>query len=301
MSKKKITFALVALLAALCFAAHFFAPDLFDDVMHSPRDAYTILTGSAPEPQKAEPQQITEYRLLPPVPVSQYSRHYIPNRSGLRKHAMYVNFLRRSYYVYTPRPVQDRGNAAAVILLHESRRDGVSMGDMWRQAADRHHLKLVAPDGRFGGWVYKDNRRFIRRLIKKLRNDPHVDPDRIYIVGHAHGGALAITMGAEFSDDIAAVGTHAGMVDDQRHLPIIAAAPRKIPYCLLTGTENARFPLAQVRWTAETLAHHGHPTVMIEIYGHNEWYYTLADWFNETLLQCMMYATRPTGGDGNRQ
>ena len=161
------------------------------------------------------------------------------------------------------------------------------MGDMWRKNAERHGIKLFAPNGLGRGWFQDSDNTMLPKLIEEIKKDSAVDPARIYLFGHSDGATAALTHAALNSEMLAAVAIHAGAIRDESHLAAIKGAKRKIPYCIFTGTYDAIFPLETVRHAARLIAYEGHDTVFTELAGHNHWYYTLADWINEAAWNCM--------------
>lgn len=245
---------------------------------------------------QAAPKKPQEFRVRPPLSPKQYNTKYKENDAGLEKHNMLVvkgiSSGIRSYYSYTPQNLTAGGKAPAVILLHGAGRTGVSMGDMWRKNAERHGIKLFAPNGLGRGWFQDSDNAMIPKLIEKIRSDKSIDPARIYLFGHSDGATAALTHAALNSATLAGVGIHAGAIRDESHLAAIKTAQRKIPYCIFTGTYDAIFPLETVRHSARLIAYEGHDTVFTELAGHNHWYYTIADWINEGAWSCMTGLTK---------
>jgi len=261
------------------------------EILEDPRGFYIIAKSRITGKSSAEPQELSAYRLQPPLSVRQYARRYIPNMTGLNRYALDVQGKKRTYYSYTPSSLTASTKTPAIILLHEVGRTGASIADKWRNTSERHSLKLFAPDGFHNGkmnlWSYADDKPFIRVLLDVIKADPQVDPDHIYLFGHAGGAIIGLLFGADFSRDFAAVSFHAGMIIDPQELPVLRIARRKIPACFFNGTYDKAVPMAKGREAAQALADAGHRTVFAELIGHTHWYYTLGDWINEKALQCM--------------
>jgi polyhydroxybutyrate depolymerase len=65
--------------------------------------------------------------------------------------------------------------------------------------------------GRFYAGEQKiDDVEFIRALIAKLRVEYTIDPKRIYVTGFSNGASMTSRLGAELSDQIAAIAPHSG-------------------------------------------------------------------------------------------
>jgi len=244
------------------------------------------------------PKKLQELRLTPPIPTSKYKTDYKENDAGLEKHHLFLfrglGYALYTYYSYTPKSLKSGRNNPAIILLHGAGRTGVTMGEMWKKTAERHGIQLFAPTGQGHQW-FRDNasdKAMIKKLMAKIIKDPSVDPSQIYIFGHSDGAGAALWLGADQSENLAAVGIHAGTIRDKAHFAAIKSAKRKIPYCIFIGSNDRTFPLKHVRHAAQLIAHEGHDTVLIELYKHNHWYYTLADWINDAAWGCMTSAAK---------
>jgi len=203
----------------------------------------------------------------------------------LEKYALGIAEKKRVFYLYVPRSLKP--HAPAIILLHGADRNGISMADSWRKSAERHGLLLVAPDAVDGYWDFATDKTFISALVQFLQQDKRVHPQRIYLFGHSNGAVAALPLAANFSEGFAAAAIHAGMVTKKEFLPVINGAKRKIPLCVINGSDDKSMPATRARYAATLFANAGYPAAYIELTGHNHWYYTLSDWINELAWQCM--------------
>ena len=88
-----------------------------------------------------------------------------------------------------------------------------------------------------------DDVAFIGSLIKTIKNQYNVDPDRVYIVGASNGGMMAYRLAVELSDPVAAIASVDGCmfpVDKTPHRPVSiiefhGTADSVIPYQGGTG------------------------------------------------------------------
>ncbi len=71
-----------------------------------------------------------------------------------------------------------------------------------------------------------DDAGFIRNLIQYLTSNYPIDPNRIFITGISNGGMMAHRLGAEFSDQIAAIGVVSGAIGT---MPSSTGFPNMIP------------------------------------------------------------------------
>ncbi|TNE33001.1 MAG: hypothetical protein EP349_00420 [Alphaproteobacteria bacterium] len=236
-------------------------------------------------PQAAANEKLTTHMVTPPIPPSRYVMSYNASPVGLQKYALGIGERKRVFYLYVPRSLKP--DASAMILLHEEGRDGISMADSWRKFAERHSAILAAPDADGGVWDFKTDQVFIDSLIKFLQQDKRINPRRIYLFGHSGGAVVALPLAAAFSERLAGAATHAGMVTNKSFLPVIKAAKRKIPLCVINGSDDKSTPAVRARYAAQLFADAGYPAAYVDLAGHNHWYYTLSDWINELAWRCI--------------
>lgn len=230
-------------------------------------------------------ENLITHKITPPTPASHYVMPYTANPVGLEKYALVIDGKNRSFYMYVPRSLKP--DAPAIILLHGAHRTGISTADMWRNSAERHGILLVSPDADGTHWDYFNEKPFITTLVNFLKQEKRVNANRIYLFGHSSGAMTAMPMAAALSEDIAGAAVHAGMVTQKQLLPVINGAKRKIPVCVINGSDDKSIPAIRARYAAQLFASAGHPAAYIELAGHNHWYYTIADWINELAWQCM--------------
>jgi len=82
------------------------------------------------------------------------------------------------------------------------------------------------------------------------------------------------------SQYFAAVAVHAGALRPENYV-FIDFAKRLIPIYIVSGTDDGFFPLDSVRATRDALVAKRIPVELVELKGHDHWYYTLAPKINE--------------------
>ena len=180
----------------------------------------------------------------------------------------------------------DGGPRPAILLLHEAGRTAASMIDMWRETAQRNGLVLIAPEGS-GRW--SGNQAALALLKASLEDagkTTQIDPERVFLFGHADGAEAAIVLANRFEGPWKAVSVHGG-----------APAPRQVresaehpPIRIYLGSEDTSNPADGVERTGEALRSVCHRVEMLEIMGHTNWFYdigpTVAEdswtWFQRT-------------------
>lgn len=189
----------------------------------------------------------------------------------------------RQVHLYVPQGNSDPRRS--ILLLHGAQRTGRSMLDMWRAAADRSGVVLIAPDALGEGRSPEaDPPQFLAAALNAAAGRVALAPDGVAMFGHSSGGMLAQLYANRLEGPWRMVATHgAALPADAVQAP--AAMP--VPLRLYIGAGDHLFPPAQARLTTEALAAAGHPADMIAIAGHTHWYYSIGPWLAGDCLDWM--------------
>jgi tetratricopeptide (TPR) repeat protein len=190
---------------------------------------------------------------------------------------------KRTYYLYVPKSLQPGAAVPLVVLLHGSNHVGLSLAEKWDDLAEKQGVIIVAPDSADSDhWaVPGDGPAFIHELVESLKSKYPIDAKRIYLFGHSGGAVFALLMSLYESEYFAATAIHAGALyaaDES----LIELSKRKTPIQIQVGTVDGFFPLATVRATRDRMNAGGFSVQLIEIAGHDHWYYDLAPKINQT-------------------
>jgi polyhydroxybutyrate depolymerase len=137
------------------------------------------------------------------------------------------------------------GSAAMMVGLKAFA--GLKM-DEWTRLAEREHVVLLAPDGAMasdGKQAWNDCRAdatkntatddvgYIAALIDVAVAQFGADPERIYVYGSSHGGAMAFRLAIELAPRLAAIGTQSAMMPARSRC---AAPTRALSVYMTNGT-----------------------------------------------------------------
>jgi phospholipase/carboxylesterase len=188
---------------------------------------------------------------------------------------------KRTYYLLVPQQASAEKPVPLLVALHGSNRNGLSIAEKWKDLATKEGFALVAPDASTSvGWVSPaDGPDFLHELISDLTKKYPIDTHRMYVYGHSGGATFALYMGLFESEYFAAVAIHAGALRPDDDV-IVKRATRKIPFYIAVGTVDAFFPLSAVHATRDLLTNNGFSVQLIEMKGHDHWYYDLAPKIN---------------------
>ena len=190
---------------------------------------------------------------------------------------------KRTYYLFVPENATNDHPAPLVLLLHGSGHNGQSLMDKWKDLGVKEGIVLVAPDSLTPeSWrTPQDGPDFLHDLLSELKTKYAIDQRRMYLFGHSGGAVFAVYMGLFESEYFAAIAIHAGALRPSDG-DIAARAARKIPFHIAVGTIDPNFPLEAVRSTRDLLVKNAFTVELIEMNGHNHWYYDLAPKINAT-------------------
>ena len=207
-------------------------------------------------------------------------------KDDITKELITSNGKTRAYYLYIPSTLKTPPLAPLIVMLHGSNRTGNSLVEKWKDYAKKEGIIIAGPDAtNLGGWGSpQDGPDFLHDLVEELKTKYPINPRRVYLFGHSAGAIFALHMSLMESQYFAAAAIHAGALasDD---LEMIDLAKRKIPISIQVGDSDNFFPVKIVRATGDALKQKGFTVDLIEIAGHDHWYYDQASKFNQTAWQ----------------
>ncbi|WP_371223482.1 prolyl oligopeptidase family serine peptidase [Roseovarius sp. 2305UL8-3] len=171
------------------------------------------------------------------------------------------------WYDYAP---SIGANLPLVILLHGAGRDGLSLIEMWSEAAKRHGIALLAPDAGKQGWPLQNpDAAVLQQLINEMSERHNIDPERIFLFGHSNGAAYAQVLLNRTTGPWRAAVLHAGFVPSD--MLVQPATPK--PFRLYIGEHEHIFSIEDAKTNGRELAKRGHDNDIVIIPGHTHWLY----------------------------
>lgn len=162
----------------------------------------------------------------------------------------------RSFFVYEPRDLKP--GAPLLFMFHGGGGDGGAAregtGGEFELLADRYGFVVIYPDGINRSWngCRKqanaqrqrrgiDDLPFVDAMIAQEIARHHIDPKRVFAVGHSNGGALAFRLALERADKfagIAAISSNLPVADNMDCDP----KPKPMPVLIMNGTADPVSP-----------------------------------------------------------
>jgi len=168
--------------------------------------------------------------------------------SSEEQRTLTVGDLTYNYVIVTPTQCQGK-SSPVLIALHGRGGSGLRAladFDLVPEAESKGFI-LIAPSAQYGQWHDLDKDpaqvpefKFFNKLLDEL---PKLggDPSRVYVTGFSNGGGEALTLGAHFSNRIAAIGAGGasiGALDAQLVYHTLPPPKRKIPVLLFHGMQD---------------------------------------------------------------
>jgi predicted esterase len=204
-------------------------------------------------------------------------------KDEITKELITIKGVTRAYYLYVPSTIKAPATAPLILMLHGSGRRGISLVEKWKDLAKKEGIILVGPDSsNIEGWRSpEDGPDYLHSLVEELKSKYPIDARRVYLFGHSAGASFALQLSLMESEYFAATAIHAGALESG-DIELLKLAKRKIPMSIQVGDSDKFFPLAAVRSTRDALNARGFSTELIELPGHDHWYYDLAPKINRT-------------------
>ena len=197
-----------------------------------------------------------------------------PAGEDITKELTKSNGKTRVYYLYVPSKIQPSNPVPLVVMLHGSNRTGNSLVEKWKDLAKKEGFIIAGPDSEnLREWsAPQDGPEYLRDVVEELKKKYPIDPRRVYLFGHSAGANFAILMSLLESQYFAATAVHAGALakDDYSWVEL---AKRKIPMSIQVGVHDELYPPELLRATRDTLKTANFPIELMEISGHDHWYY----------------------------
>jgi len=200
----------------------------------------------------------------------------------ITKESILSNGQERTYYLFVPKTVSPSTPVPLLVTLHGSGRNGLSLVEKWKSIASNEGVIIVGPNSQDPKrWATPvDGPEFLHELTEALMKKYSINPRKVYLFGHSGGAVFALIISLMESEYFAATAIHAGSLRQAEGTSVIKQAKRKIPLKIFVGTQDEYFPLTEVRATRDELNANGFAVQLVEIAGHNHWYYDMAPKIN---------------------
>jgi poly(3-hydroxybutyrate) depolymerase/predicted alpha/beta-hydrolase family hydrolase len=148
-----------------------------------------------------------------------------------------------SFDLYVPASYEGSEPVPVVIALHGRPRSSVESQARLQPLADEQHFIVAYPRIDRQRWqpeLDSPDIDVMRELIAELIDTWNADPDRVYVTGMSAGGDMAISIGVQLSDLVAAIAPVAPPAGD-RVAELVRGHSTAVPVVAFVGAEDTRF------------------------------------------------------------
>ena len=157
------------------------------------------------------------------------------------------------YYLYVPRKPA-AGPRAAILFLHGSAGNLKAYTWVWSRLAEREGCVVIAPSYGRGNWRRPGATAAAMRALDDATRATDIDPNRVYLAGLSNGGIGVCRLAEAHPRRFAGlVLLSAVMVPEIIDGERFAAAWRGRPVLIITGEDDRRVPIEQVRKQAAAM------------------------------------------------
>jgi len=218
------------------------------------------------------------------------SREYTTQPVGIQPGQL-VRIYDRTYSfgLYVPNTYLPFKDYALVVCLHGAGFTGDAYLERWQARLGENYI-LACPTLRHGAWWTREAEELVLAVIRRLRNQYRIDPDRIFLTGMSNGGIGAYLIGLHHAPHFAGIAPMAAGLDDVL-LPFLENF-RHTPVYIIHGVHDQVMPVQLSRTIVKEFqrlgvphVYHEHARMHPQAGGHffpREELPGLVDWFGTT-------------------
>ena len=179
------------------------------------------------------------------------SREYTMQPVGLQP-GQRVRIYDRTYSfgLYVPDTYLPFKDYALVVCLHGAGFTGDAYLGRWQVRLGENYI-LACPTLSHGTWWTHEAEELVLAVIRQLRNQYRIDPDRIFLTGMSNGGIGAYLIGLHHATEFAGIAPMAAGLDDVL-LPLLENL-RHTPVYIIHGARDQVMPVQLSRTIVDVL------------------------------------------------
>ncbi len=155
-----------------------------------------------------------------------------------------------TYGLYVPETYLPFKDYALVVCLHGAGFTGDAYLERWQARLGEKYI-LACPTLRHGTWWTREAEELVLAVIRGLRNQYRIDPDRIFLTGMSNGGIGAYLIGVHHAPEFAGIAPMAAGLDDVL-LPLLENL-RHTPVYIIHGARDQVMPVQLSRTVVDVL------------------------------------------------
>jgi hypothetical protein len=163
--------------------------------------------------------------------------------------------------LFIPASYQTSKSYALIVCLHGYGFTGEEYLERWRARLGEGYL-LACPTYPSGAWFTRHAEELVLETIREVRQQYHIDPNRIFLTGMSNGGIGAWLIGMHHAPLFAGLAPMASGLDDVL-LPFLGNL-RNTPVYIIHGSKDQVMPVRLSRSIVQELVTLGYPHVYRE-------------------------------------
>lgn len=172
------------------------------------------------------------------------SAHYAPHQPGLHRELVSVGEKKGEYFVYIPSSYDIDRPWPIVLALHGVGGSGYGQVMTWlKSSAHNEEFIFVAPTYGSGLWWNEEPERLVLSVLDKVKQDYHVDTNRVYLTGFSSGGHGVWYFALRYPSIFAAISPIAA----ECPLPYLLENLEHVPVYIIHGSRDTVIPVEAAR------------------------------------------------------
>ena len=207
--------------------------------------------------------------------------NYMPQQSGLHRELAPVGEKKGEYFAYIPSSYVTDRPWPVVLALHGVGGSGYGQVMTWlKSSAHNDEFIFIAPTYGSGLWWNEEAERLVLSVLDKVKQDYHIDTNRIYLTGFSSGGHGVWYFALRYSSLFAAINPIAA----ECPLPSLLVNLEHVPVYIIHGTRDTVIPVEAARDASSRLEKLNYKVVYKELPDQNHQFPVneiakVLDWF----------------------
>ncbi|GAN34893.1 MAG: hypothetical protein DYG83_09320 [Candidatus Brocadia sp. AMX2] len=188
--------------------------------------------------------------------------NYTSQQSGIHRELAPVGEKKGEYFAYIPPSYVPDKSWPVVLALHGVGGSGYGQVMAWlKSSAHKNEFIFVAPTYGSGLWWEEEPERFVLSVLDKVKQDYHVDTNRVYLTGFSSGGHGVWYVAVRYPSLFAAINPVAA----ECPLPSLLVNLMQVPVFIIHGARDTVIPVEAARDANSRLEKLGYNVIYEEL------------------------------------
>lgn len=170
--------------------------------------------------------------------------NYTSQQPGVHRELAPVDGKKGEYFMYIPPSYVPDRSWPVVLSLHGVGGSGYGQIITWLKSSEHNNeFIFVAPTYGSGLWWKEEAEKFVLSVLDKVKQDYHVDTNRVYLTGFSSGGHGVWYLAIRYPSLFAAINPVAG----ECPLPSLLVNLMQVPVLIVHGARDTVIPIEAAR------------------------------------------------------